>query len=203
MGVLLLRQSILDSTPTPQSKQKMFAIMARAFDILSGGAKESIYIKITSPIKVSIRQPGGRIDEVELVKPDALMKEYLDKLMRAESFEAMAEMEDIDVVFRYDEKEHYGRGIEVRIKAPFRESMDKYAAGFVLVKDVITSAMIYKKVQSRAKRIQQVISSVAKKFLGDSYTEDTRELRSHQFRRDRVYINIFGFIFTIRTRWED
>ena len=71
------------------------------------------------------------------------------------------------------------------------------------MKDVITSDLIFMKVRTRSVRLVGLIRKVAKKFLGDAYTEDFREMRIQQFRSDRVYFNIFGFIFSIRTRWED
>lgn len=197
--MLIYRLAISDAYPSPQSKQKMMAILTRTFEILQGGAKESINMKAEGPIKVSVKHTRGRFEETQVKN----LNEVMNLLMSVPEFEISTPVDGMEIIFRYDEKEHFGRSIEARVKAPFRESMDKYAMGFVLLKDILTSDLIYAKIASRASRLLALVRKVGRKFLGDTYSEDFREIKTHQFRQDRVYFNIFGFIFSIRTRWED
>jgi hypothetical protein len=200
IGVIIYRLAISDSYPGPQSKQKMIAIATRTAEILKGTAKESINLRSEGPIQLTIRYPKGREEKTEISRiDDSLVK----LLMRSGDFEVKIPVEDCFVIFRYSEKEHYGRSIESRIQAPFKESMDKYLAGFILLKDVLTSDLIFQKIRSRSQRLLRLVKKVGKTFLGDAYSEDMRQILTHQFRRDRVYINVFGYIFSIRTRWED
>ncbi len=178
----------------------MIAIATRTAEILRGAAKESINMVSTGPMKVTMRYPKGREEKTEVNNID---ESITNLFMRVDDFEIRVPVETSFVIFRYNEKEHYSRSIEARIECPFRESMDKYAAGFVLLKDVITADLIFLRVKTQATRLLGLVRKVAKKFLGDAYSEDFREIRVQQFRSDRIYFNIFGFIFSIRTRWED
>lgn len=200
MGVLINRLVVSDSYPSPQSKQKMVAIGTRIIEILRSSARETMNLSSTGPIKVVMKYPKGREEKIEINK---LEDSVVNMLLRLEEFELRVSVEDSFVITRYSEKEHYGRAIEIRVESPYKESLDKYAAGFVLLKDVLTSDLIFTKVRTRTVRLMGLIRKVAKKFLGDAYTEDFREVRVQQFRSDRVYFNIFGFIFSIKTRWED
>ena len=197
--MLIYRLAVSDAYPSPQSKQKMMAFLTRTFEILQETAKESINLKAEGPINVSVKHTRGRIEETKVEN----INEAINLLMSVPEFEVSLPVDGMTVIFRYNEKEHYGRSIEARIKAPFKESMDKYAMGFVLLKDILTSDLIYTKIKSRANRLFSLVRKIGKRFLGDAYSEDFREIKTHQFRQDRVYFNIFGFIFSIRTRWED
>jgi hypothetical protein len=178
----------------------MIAIATRTAEILKGSAKETINMRSEGPIQVIIKYPKGREEKTEFNQVDDSL---VNQLMRSGDFQIRIPAEESFVIFRYSETEHYGRAIEARIQAPFNESMDKYAAGFVLMKDVLTSDLIFKKTKSQAVRLLALVKKIAKTFLGDAYTEDTRTVITHQFRKDRIYFNIFGYIFSIRTRWED
>ena len=200
IGVLINRLAVTDSYPGKQSKQKMVAIVTRVAEILKGSAKESINLRSEGMIDLVMRYPKGREEKIAFDRVDDTL---VNTLMKSDNFEIKIPVEESFVIFRYDEKEHYSRSIEARIQSPFKESMDKYAAGFVLLKDVLTSDLIFKKIQTRASRLLTLVRKVGKTFLGDAYSEDLREITTHQFRRDRVYFNIFGYIFSIKTRWEE
>ena len=193
--------ALSDAAPTPQSKQKLVAIVSRIFEILKEGSQESINLTSNGPVKLVIMHPKGRKEEVDISN----LQELADMLMKASEFNASVEVGPDPIVLRfmYSDAKNYGRGMEARVEAPFRESMDKFIAGFILLKDVLTSKLIFDKVNSRATRLKDLVKTVSKKFLGSAYSEEFREIRTHQFRGDRVYFNIFGFIFSIRTRWED
>lgn len=179
----------------------MVAIATRIFEILKGGSRESINLTSNGAVNLVVTHPKGRKEVVDIQD----IQQLADILMKASDFDASVEIgpDQIMLHFIYSDEKNYGRGMEARIDAPFRESMDKFVAGFILLKDVITSKVILDKVTSRATRLAELVRSVSKKFLGAAYSEDSREIKTHQFRGDRVYFNVLGFIFSMRTRWED
>jgi hypothetical protein len=199
MGVIVYKVNLGTTITGPEGKQRLLIAIARICSIFYTSSKKTINLGADEPMEIIYKIPNRA--EVAL-KTKEFTQAMVKDLTLAEKYNMTVFVGPVQVRFNYDRPFHMDNALEVELRCEYKENMSKLILGAVLTKNVIASQLFFGRMSDRIERTYDLLLTLFKKFLGDTFYFTLTKNIVEKYNRDVIYFNILGFEFTIKRRFQ-